>query len=76
MLGSRVLSRQFVLWLLPLVPLVGKGFVKIIISAVFLATCGSTRLLLRHYSDLLELRFLGLICWSPAIYSSFFSGAC
>jgi len=31
--------------------------VKIIISAVFLAACASTRLLLLHYSDLLELRF-------------------
>lgn len=59
MLGSRVLSPQFMLWLLPLVPLVGKGFVKIIISAVFLAACGATRLLLLHYSDLLELRFPG-----------------
>jgi hypothetical protein len=59
MLGSRVLSPQFMLWLLPLVPLVGRGFVKIIISAVFLATCESTRLVLLHYSDLLELRFPG-----------------
>ena len=57
MLGSRVLSPQFMLWLLPLVPLAGKRFVKIIISAVFLAACASTRLLLLHYSDLLELRF-------------------
>jgi Glycosyltransferase family 87 len=59
MLGSRVLSPQFMLWLLPLVPLVGKGFVKIIISAIFLAACASTRLLLLHYSDLLEMRFPG-----------------
>ena len=59
MLGSRVLSPQFMVWLLPLVPLAGKGFVKIIISAVFLATCASTRLLLLNYSDLLELRFPG-----------------
>jgi hypothetical protein len=60
MLGSRVLSPQFMLWLLPLVPLVGKRFVKIVISAVFLAACGATRLLLLHYSDLLDLRFPGI----------------
>jgi hypothetical protein len=59
MLGSRVLSPQFMLWLLPLAPLVGKGVVKIIISAVFLAACGATRLILLHYSDLLALRFPG-----------------
>ena len=59
MLGSRVLSPQFMLWLLPLVPLVGRRFVKIVISAVFLAACGATRLLLLHYSALLELRFPG-----------------
>jgi hypothetical protein len=47
------------LWLLPLVPLVGKGFVKIIISAVILATFWSTWLLLLHYSALLELHFPG-----------------
>jgi hypothetical protein len=59
MLGSRVLSPQFMLWILPLVPLVGKRFVKIVISAVFLAACGATQLLLLHYGDLLELRFPG-----------------
>ena len=59
MLGSRVLSPQFMLWLLPLVPLVGKRFVKFVISSVFLAACGATRLLLLHYGDLLELRFPG-----------------
>jgi hypothetical protein len=59
MLGSPVLSPQFMLWLLPLVPLVGRRLVKIAISAVFLAACGATRLLLLHYSDLLELRFPG-----------------
>jgi len=59
MLGSRVLSPQYMLWLLPLVPLVGKRFVKIGISAVFLAACGATRLVLIHYSDLVYLRFPG-----------------
>jgi hypothetical protein len=47
------------LWLLPLVPLVGKRFVKFGISAVFLAACGTTRLMLTHYQDLVFLRFPG-----------------
>jgi hypothetical protein len=59
MLGSRVLSPQFMLWLLPLVPLVGRRFAKIGISAVFLAACGMTRLVLIHYRDLVYLRFPG-----------------
>jgi hypothetical protein len=59
MLGSRVLSPQFMLWLLPLAPLAGKRFAMIIISAVFLAACGATRLVLVHYADLLALRFPG-----------------
>jgi hypothetical protein len=59
MLGSRVLSPQFMLWLLPLVPLAGHRFVMIVISAVFLAACGTTRLVLIHYTDLLALRFPG-----------------
>ena len=58
-LGSRVLSPQYMLWLLPLVPLVGKRFVKFGISAVFLAACGTTRLMLTHYQDLVFLRFPG-----------------
>jgi hypothetical protein len=59
MLGSRVLSPQFMLWLLPLAPLAGKRFAMIVISAVFLAACGATRLVLVHYADLLALRFPG-----------------
>lgn len=59
MLGSRVLSPQYMLWLLPLVPLAGRGFARIGISAVFLAACGVTRLVLIHYPDLVYLRFPG-----------------
>jgi hypothetical protein len=59
MLGSRVLSPQFMLWLLPLVPLVGRRFARISISAVFLAACGVTRLVLIHYRDLVYQRFPG-----------------
>jgi hypothetical protein len=58
-LGSRVLSPQYMLWLLPLVPLVGKRSMKIGISAVFLAACGTTRLMLIHYQELVFLRFPG-----------------
>jgi hypothetical protein len=59
MLGSKVLSPQYMLWLLPLVPLVGRGFTRIGISMVFLAACGVTRLVLIHYRDLVYLRFPG-----------------
>ncbi len=59
MLGSKVLSPQYMLWLLPLIPLAGRGFVRIGISAVFLAACGVTRLVLIHYRDLVYLRFPG-----------------
>ena len=59
MLGSKVLSPQYMLWLLPLVPLVGRRLVRIGISAVFLAACGATRLVLEYYRDLLYLRFPG-----------------
>ncbi|CAA9290759.1 MAG: Integral membrane protein [uncultured Chloroflexia bacterium] len=59
MLGSKVLSPQYMLWLLPLAPLAGRGFVRIGISAVFLAACGVTRLVLIHYRDLVYLRFPG-----------------
>jgi Glycosyltransferase family 87 len=59
MLGSKVLSPQYMLWLLPLVPLVGRGFTRIGISVVFLATCGVTRLVLIHYRDLVYLRYPG-----------------
>jgi hypothetical protein len=58
-LGSRVLSPQYMLWLLPFIPLVGTQFVKIGISAVFLAACVTTRLMLIHYQDLVFLRFPG-----------------
>jgi hypothetical protein len=59
MLGSKVLSPQYMLWLLPLAPLAGRGFVRIGISAIYLAACGVTRLVLIHYRDLVYLRFPG-----------------
>ena len=55
MLGSKVLSPQFVVWLLPLVPLAFGGFAGLGVSAVFLAVCWTTtQVYPHHYADLLE----------------------
>ncbi len=55
MLGSKVLSPQYVIWLLPLVPLGGIG-----VSAVFLAACWTTTQVFPiHYGDLVNLRAPG-----------------
>jgi hypothetical protein len=57
MLGSKVLSPQYVVWLLPLVPLAAGGVAGIVISAVFLAVCFiTTQVFPIHYGDLLNLR--------------------
>jgi len=55
MLGSKVLSPQYVIWLLPLVPLGGIG-----VSAVFIAACwATTQVFPIHYGDLVNLRSPG-----------------
>jgi hypothetical protein len=60
MLGSKVLSPQYVIWLLPLVPLSAGGFAGIGVSAVFLAACWmTTQVFPIHYGDLVNLRFPG-----------------
>ena len=60
MLGSRVLSPQYMIWLLPLVPLSAGGFVGSIICALFLAACFTTTLVFPfHYADLLSFRYPG-----------------
>jgi hypothetical protein len=60
MLGSRVLSPQYMIWLLPLVPLSAGGFVGTIICALFLAACFTTTLVFPvHYADLLSFRYPG-----------------
>jgi hypothetical protein len=60
MLGSRVLSPQYMIWLLPLVPLSAGGFVGVIICALFLAACFTTTLVFPlHYADLLSFRYPG-----------------
>ena len=60
MLGSKVLSPQYMIWLLPLVPLGFGGLAGVIVSAVFLAACLTTTLVFpTHYADLLGFRSPG-----------------
>ena len=60
MLGSKVLSPQYVIWLLPLVPLSVGGVPGLGVSAVFLAACFlTTQVYPIHYDDLLNLRSPG-----------------
>ena len=60
MLGSKVLSPQYVIWLLPLVPLSFGGLAGVGVSAVFLAACLTTTLVFPyHYTDLLNFRYPG-----------------
>lgn len=57
MLGSKVLSPQYVLWLLPLVPLCAGGLAGAGLSLLFLAACwATTQVFPTHYGDLLNLR--------------------
>lgn len=54
MLGSKVLSPQYLVWLLPLVPLSFGRLAGTVVSAVFLAACFTTTLVYpHHYADLL-----------------------
>jgi hypothetical protein len=60
MLGSKVLSPQYMIWLLPLVPLGAGGTMGIVICALFLAACLTTTLVFPiHYGDLLSFRYPG-----------------
>lgn len=59
MIGSKVLSPQYMLWLLPLAPLVG-GSVGAGVSVILLASCLLTTLIFPiHYDSLLDLRSPG-----------------
>jgi hypothetical protein len=65
MLGSKVLSPQFVIWLLPLVPVSAGGVAQVGVaqvgvSAIFLAIClTTTQVYPFHYADLVNLRAPG-----------------
>ena len=60
MLGSKVISPQYVLWLLPLVPLSVGGAAGLGASVLFLAACWTTTQIYPvHYEDLLNLSFPG-----------------
>jgi uncharacterized membrane protein len=60
MLGSKVLSPQYVIWLLPLVPLSAGGVRGLSLSATFLAACYlTTQVYPVHYDDLLNFRYPG-----------------
>jgi Glycosyltransferase family 87 len=60
MLGSKVLSPQYMIWLLPLVPLSAGGAAGAAVCAVFLVACLlTTQVFPTHYDDLLAFRFPG-----------------
>jgi len=60
MLGSKVLSPQYMVWLLPLVPLGAEGLAGVGVSAVFLVACWTTTQVFPiHYGDLLNGRHPG-----------------
>ena len=60
MLGSKVLSPQYMIWLLPLVPLSVGGGAGAATCAVFLLVCLlTTQVFPAHYADLLAFRYPG-----------------
>ena len=60
MLGSKVLSPQYAVWLLPLVPLCAGGAAGLAACLLFLAACLTTTLVFpTYYADLLNLRSPG-----------------
>lgn len=55
MLGSKVLSPQYMLWLLPLIPLAVRGVPGLAVSGVFLAACWTTtQVFPLNYSELIR----------------------
>lgn len=60
MLGSKVLSPQYVIWLLPLVPLSAPGLAGVGVSLLFVAVCWTTTQIFPiHYGALLALESPG-----------------
>jgi hypothetical protein len=61
LLGSKVLSPQYIIWLLPLVPLSAGGIWGLGVSAVFLAVCWmTTQIFPYHYLEISAGRSPGL----------------
>jgi len=61
LLGSKVLSPQYVIWLLPLVPLGAGGVWGLGVSAVFLAVRWmTTQVFPYHYLEVVQGRFPGI----------------
>jgi len=57
LIGSKVLSPQYVIWLLPLVPLSASGLWSVGVSAVFLSVCWmTTQIYPYHYFEILNSR--------------------
>jgi len=60
MLGSKVLSPQYMIWLLPLLPLSAGGVAGAAVCAVFLVVCLlTTQVFPIHYGDLLAFHYPG-----------------
>lgn len=56
MIASKVLSPQYMLWLLPLVPLAAAGISGIGVAAIFLIVCWTTtQIYPNHYGQLMDL---------------------
>jgi len=57
LIGSKVLSPQYVIWLLPLVPLSASGLWSVGVSAVFLSVCWmTTQIYPYHYFEIMNSR--------------------
>ena len=62
MLGSKVLSPQYMVWLLPLVPLAARGYRGGVLCALFVVACWSTtQLFPLHYDEMLALQAPGTV---------------
>jgi len=56
LVGSKVLSPQYIIWLLPLVPLSARGVWGVLVSGLFLAICWMTTWFYPyHYKEILNL---------------------
>src|SRR5215203_5053795 len=62
LLGSKVLSPQYIIWLLPLVPLSARGVWAVLVSGLFLAICWmTTQVFPNHSGEIINLLSSGTI---------------